>query len=346
MLRFRGWPGRRRVALALVATCALIALAGTASAATRSHTSRAQGGAKLTTLRVVFDWPGIDFEAIPLAAGNAEGFYKRAGLNVQIVIPPTTSTTVKMIAVGKGDLGFDTTTDVVFAQAAGIDVKSIANFSQSNNWGLVAPPGKRISLQGLKGKSIGIFTDSWTKAMMPYVLRAAGLSASQIKQPIFSSDDIAPMLAGKIDLATNTVNYAIAQVQSATGKRPSVLLATKFGAPNVPIWVYTAMSSWLANHGSEARAFLSATKKAFAWSIAHPAAAVDDYLAAYPKIGGTRQYSLAGWQATIPALGKPSSLLVQRASEWTAVARALKSVGLLSKPLPASTYFTNAYLGH
>jgi ABC-type nitrate/sulfonate/bicarbonate transport system substrate-binding protein len=343
MFRFIGRPGRRRVALAL-ATCALIAAAGTAAAATRSPASRT--GAKLTTLRVVFDWPGIDFEAIPLAAGNAEGFYKKVGLNVQVVIPPTTSTTVKMLAVGKGDLGFDTTTDVVFAQAAGIDVKSIANYSQNNNWGLVAPPGKRISLKSLKGKSIGIFTDSWTKAMMPYVLRAGRVTAGEVKQPIFSSDDIAPMLAGKIDLATNTVNYAIAQVQSATGKRPSVLLATKFGAPNVPIWVYTAMSSWLAKHGSETRAFLSATKKAFAWSIAHPAAAVDDYLAAYPKIGGTRKYALDGWQATIPALGKPSSLLVQRASEWDAVARALKSVNLLSKPLPASSYFTNAYLGH
>src|SRR5579884_3212568 len=325
MFRFTRSPGRRRAALALLATCALAVVAGSAAAATRSHSSRT--AAKLTTLRVVFDWPGIDFEAIPLAAGNAEGFYKKVGLNVQVVIPPTTSTTVKMLAVGRGDLAFDTTTDVVFAQAAGIDVKSIA-------------------LKSLKGKSIGIFTDSWTKAMMPYVLRAAGVTAGEVKQPIFTSDDIAPMLAGKIDLATNTVNYAIAQVQSATGKRPSVLLATKFGAPNVPIWVYTAMSSWLAKHGAEARAFLAATKKAFAWSIAHPAAAVDDYLAAYPKIGGTRKYALAGWQATIPALGKTSSLLVQRASEWSAVARALKSVNLLSKPLPPSSYFTNAYLGH
>ncbi len=346
MLRFRSWPGRRRVALALVAAGALIGVAATASAATRSHAPTAKSKASLTTLRVVFDWPGIDFEAVPLVAGNAQGFYKKVGLNVEVVIPPTTSTTVKMLAVGKGDIGFDTTTDVVFAQAAGIDVKSIANYSQENNWGLVAAPGKRIDLKSLKGKSIGIFTDSWTKAMMPYVLRAAGLSASDVKQPIFSSDDIAPMLAGKIDLATNTVNYAIAQVQSATGKRPSVLLATKFGAPNVPIWVYTAMSSWLAKHGSEAKAFLSATKKAFAWSIAHPSAAVDAYLAAYPKIGGTKKYSLSGWQATIPALGNPSSLLVQRKSEWTAVVQALKSVKLLSKPLPASRYYTNAYPGH
>lgn len=293
---------------------------------------------------MVFDWPGIDFEAVPLTVGKARGFYKKAGLDVQIVIPPSTSTTVKMLAANRGDIGFDTTTDVVFGQAAGIDVKSIANYSQNNNWGLVAKPGAKINVRKIKGKSIGIFTDSWTTAMMPYVLKAGRVTSSQVKQPIFSSDDIAPLLAGKIDLATNTLNYAIAQVQSATGKRPSVLLATKFGAPNVPVWVYTAMNSWLKGHGSQAKKFLSATRKAFAWSIAHPKAAVKAYLAAYPKIGGGMKYSLAGWKATIPALGSKKALLTQRAAQWRQVAHALKSVGLLSKPLPPSSYFTNAYL--
>jgi ABC-type nitrate/sulfonate/bicarbonate transport system substrate-binding protein len=340
MVRFAS----RRLALAIVAAAALTATIVTAAWASSTKSASASRSNGLTTVRVVFDWPGIDFEAVPLTVGNARGFYKKAGLDVKIVIPPSTSTTVKMLATGNGDIGFDTTTDVVFGQQAGIDVKSIANYSQNNNWGLVAKPGAKIDIKQIKGKSIGIFTDSWTKAMMPYVLKAGGVTASQVKQPIFSSDDIAPLLAGKIDLATNTLNYAIAQVQSGTGKKPSVLLATKFGAPNVPVWVYTAMDSWLKQHGAVAKKFLSATRQAFAWSIAHPSAAVKDYLKAYPKIGGGMKYSLAGWKATIPALGPTSSLLMQRALEWKQVAQALKSVGLLSKPLPPSTYFTNAYL--
>jgi NitT/TauT family transport system substrate-binding protein len=340
MVRFAS----RRLALIVVAMAVLTATIVTAAWASSARSAAGSRSTGLTTVRVVFDWPGIDFEAVPLTVGNARGFYKKAGLNVQIVIPPSTSTTVQMIAAGKGDIGFDTTTDVVFGQKAGIYVKSIANYSQNNNWGLVAKPGAKIDVKKIKGKSIGIFADSWTKAMMPYVLKAGGVSASEVRQPIFGSDDIAPLLAGKLDLATNTLNYAIAQVQSATGKRPSVLLATKFGAPNVPVWVYTGMDSWLKGHGAQAKKFLSATRKAFAWSIAHPAAAVKDYVKAYPKIGGGMKYSLDGWRATIPALGRASNLLTQRASQWNQVTRALKSVGLLSKPLPASTYFTNAYL--
>ena len=333
-----------RFAFGIAGAAALTAVVVTAAFASSSRPASASRSSGLATVRVVFDWPGIDFEAVPLTVGNARGYYKKAGLNVQIVIPPSTSTTVKMLAANRGDIGFDTTTDVVVGQQAGIDVKSIANYSQNNNWGLVAKPGKTINVSKIKGKSIGIFTDSWTKAMMPYVLKAGHVSAGQVSQPIFSSDDIAPLLAGKIDLATNTLNYAIAQVQSGTGKKPSVLLATKFGAPNVPIWVYTALTSWLKSHGSQAKKFLSATRKAFAWSIAHPAAAVKDYLKAYPKIGGGMKYSLAGWKATIPALGAKSSLLTQRASEWRQVAHALHSVGLLAKPLSPSSYFTNAYL--
>ncbi len=337
--------GRARHVLSVVLTAAagLVAAAGTSGAAAPQPTRAARHGG-LTTIRLVYDWPGIDFEAVPITAGDARGYYQKLGVKVDIVIPPTTSTTVKMLAVGKGDIGFDTTTDVVFAQAEGIDVKSIANYSQDNNWGLVAPPGRRIDLKRLKGASIGIFTDSWTQAMMPYVLRAAGLSAGEISTPIFTSDDIAPLLAGKIDFATNTLNYAIAEVMGATGRRPTTLLATNFGAPNVPIWVFTAMSSWLKSHGSEARAFIAATRKAFAWSIAHPAAAVKDFVAAYPKNGSSEQYNLNGWRATIPVLGATGTLLRQRASQWTEVARALRAVKLLGKVLPASSYFTNAYL--
>src|SRR5512135_330480 len=103
----------RRLALGIAVTAALTATVVTAAWGSSTRSTSTRG---LTTVRVVFDWPGIDFEAVPLTVGNARGFYKKAGLNVQIVIPPSTSTTVQMIAAGKGDVGFDTTTDVVFGQ--------------------------------------------------------------------------------------------------------------------------------------------------------------------------------------------------------------------------------------
>ncbi len=344
----QGVTGRRRrfgkrallgTALASTMVAAVAGATGAQAGANGSHRAAA-----LTSLRLVYDWPGIDFEAVPIVVGQKMGFYKKAGLDVSIVIPPDNATTVKMIATGRGDIGFDTTTDVVFARNAGIPVLSIANYSTSNDWGLVAAPGKRINLKDLKGKSIGIFTDSWTTAMLPYLLKAAGVTASQVHEVVFGSDDIAPMLAGKIDLSTNTLNYAVAEVENGTGKLPTTLLGTKFGAPNIPIWVFTAMAPWLNQHGSEAAAFLTATRQAFAWSIAHPAQATKDFIAAYPKNGSTWKYNLVGWEQTIPALGTPSTMMRQTASEWSKVPNALKAVKLVKSVAPASTYFTNKYL--
>src|SRR5579875_2435671 len=245
----RAFPGRRGLQATAIAAAAATASLSVAVATGTARTAHRSS----TTLRLAYDFPGIDFEAVPFVVGEKQGYYAKQGSNVQIVIPPDTSTSVKMVARGEADLGFDPTADVPFARAAGIPITSIGNFSMQNNWGLFTMPGHPVNIHAIKGKSFGVFTDAWTKSMMPFVLKAGHVTASQVKEIIFTSNDLSPMLAHKIDIATNTTNYAIAAVKSSTGKNPEVALGTKFGAPNVPIWDYTAMSSWLQSHGTEAR---------------------------------------------------------------------------------------------
>jgi hypothetical protein len=48
--------------------------------------------------------------------------------------------------------------------------------------------------------------------------------------------------------------------------------------------------------------------------------------------------------ATVPLRGS-HGLLTQWPSEWTQTVNVLKSVNLLSMSFPASTYYTNQYLG-
>lgn len=321
------------------------ASSGTGGSPAAAGSGGTSAGGNVTTLRLVYDFPTIDFEAIPFVVGNAQGFYKKHGLNVSIVLPPDTSTTVKMLARNKGDIGFDTTADVAFARAAGIPITSIGNYSQENNWGLAAKPGTKIDITKIKGKSFGVFTDSWTKSMMPYVLKAGHVSAGDVKQIIFNSNDLTPMLSGKIDYATNTSNYAIASIKSSTGKAPAFLSAAQFGAPDIPIWVYTASDDWLSSHSAQAKQFLAATQEATNWAIAHPEKAVKEFITAYPNNGQSAEYNKYGWAATVPLLkNKQGKMLVQTASEWSQVTNALKGSGLLHTTLPAAKYYSNAYL--
>ncbi|HEX3982687.1 MAG TPA: ABC transporter substrate-binding protein [Acidisoma sp.] len=299
--------------------------------------------ADLTKLRLVYDWVTPDFELIPTAVAQAQGFYKDAGLDVSVLFPPNNSTTVRMLGSGQGDIGFDPVTDVAFAAAQGIPLVSIAFYSQSNNCGLFGRPGEPVDLSTLKGKKIGIYTDSWTKAMMPYILKKAGVTENDVEQIIATDDDIPMLLTKKIDYATNCSNYALADVVPATKQEPTMLLGPAGGMPDVPVWDFTVMKAYGEANADAVKAWLAATKKGMEWATAHPDEAVDILLKLYPG-AGDKAYNAIGWKATIPLLKGPSGYFVQTDAQWEAIAKALADTKQIDRVLPASTYYTNAYL--
>jgi ABC-type nitrate/sulfonate/bicarbonate transport system substrate-binding protein len=299
--------------------------------------------ADLTKVHLVYDWVTPDFELIPTAVAQAEGFYKDAGLDVSVLFPPNNSTTVRMLGSGEGDIGFDPVTDVAFAAAQGIPLVSIAVYSQSNNCGLFGRPGEPIDLSTLKGKKIGVYTDSWTKAMMPYILKKAGVTEDDVQQIIATDDDIPMLLTKKIDYATNCSNYALADVVPATKQEPTMLLGPAGGMPDVPVWDFTVLKAYGEAHAATIKAWLAATQKGMEWASAHPDEAVADLLKLYPS-AGDKDYNAVGWKATIPLLKGPQGYFIQTDAQWDGIAKALADTKQIDKALPASTYYTNAYL--
>jgi ABC-type nitrate/sulfonate/bicarbonate transport system substrate-binding protein len=307
------------------------------------NATSAQSGHRQVPVRFAYDWPTPDFAIIPVIVARDKGFYRSAGIDLRVVFPPDVATTMKMLGIGQANIGYDTTTDVAFAKQQGVPAISIANFSQSNNWGLIGRPGERIDLHTLRGKSIGIYNDSWTKAMLQFVLRAAHVKESQVKLVTAASDVIPLLLSKKIDLATETTNYGGVEVLTTTHRRPTVLLAAKVGAPNVPIWVYATNTRWAQQHPVVVHKWLVATRRAILWSIAHPDQAVRIYEKAYPKTGATHAYNLAGWKATMVLLKGRHGFFRETDAQWRELTQALKSVHALTKVLPPSAYYTNSY---
>mgnify|MGYP003347867944 CR=1 FL=1 len=243
-----------------------------------------------------------------------------------------------------GDLGLVTTTDMAAAIEANVPVVSIANYSQSNNWGLFTKPGVDISIDTIKGKTISGFGDTWTNAMLPFVLKTAGLTDADVK--VVTVDNDTPLLlSGKVDIATNTTNYLAPAVLDETGMAPGVLLAKDAGAPDVPIWVYAGQSAWLDAHPEAASAWLAATAQATEWAIANPEDAVTAFEKAYPDNGYSHSYNLAGWQATVAVLkNQAGQLFTQTDAQWQQLADALVGIGALAKAQSPSAYYTNKYL--
>jgi NitT/TauT family transport system substrate-binding protein len=301
------------------------------------------GAEDLKKITYVFDWSTPDHELIPIVVAKDHGLYKDVGLDVEITFPPDSATTAGILLAGSGDLGFETTTDVAFGHEQGAPIVSIGNFIQTNNWCLFGKPGEPFDLTKLEGKPFGVYSDSWTKAMMPFVLKKAGLKPDQIKEVIVDSS-MPLMLAGKIDIATNTENYGVAEVQASMGMAPSMVCARELGAPDVPIWVYTASQTWLDKNGDTATKFMAATTKATEWAVEHPDEAVALFGKYYPDNANTT-YDKIGWNALLPYFkNADGKMMVQSADIWKGLAEALKATDQIKEVPDPNVYFTNKYL--
>jgi ABC-type nitrate/sulfonate/bicarbonate transport system substrate-binding protein len=299
--------------------------------------------AELKPVRLVYFWPVQGFLLIPIVVAQKHDIYRRHGLTVSIELPPDAQTTARMLAVGQADIAMEPRTDVIFAANIDLPLISIANYDQHNSWCVVGRPGQEIDLKSLRGKRIGIFTDSWTAVMMRMLFDRTGIAdPAEVEQIITQFEDMPLLLAGRLDLATNTAPFAIAESVTGTGKRPNLACPDRTGIPDIPVWSFTATPAWLKQHETEARAWLAATIEALNWSVAHPAEAAKLFAQTYPLVDSPL-YDDVGWAATLPYLGSPGEFLQQTDASWAELAAGMQRIGLISKVMPLSTYYTNAY---
>lgn len=337
--------------LALLLAVAIGALAAACGGSDESTTTTADGGAtsaapsgEPTALTMSYSWPTVDFMAVPIVVAQEMGYFAEAGLEVELIFPPDPASSAKVLATGDSDIGLITTTDVAFAVKEGLGITAIGNYTTSNNWGLFTKPGTPIALDTLKGKKISGYGDSWTKAMLPFVLDAAGLTEQDVE--VVTVDwDLPLLLKGEVDVATNTTNFLIPGVLDETGEEPNYLLAKDNGAPDVPVWVYAVNDEFAAGNADAVSAFLRAIGEATVWASDNPEEAVKMFEAAYPDNGYTTTYNTAGWEDTLRyARGADGSLFLMNDEQWTGLAEALAGIGELDAVAPASDYYTNDYI--
>lgn len=337
--------------LALLLAVAIGALAAACGGSDPEQaTTAADGGTTAapsgepTKLTMSYSWPTVDFMAVPIVAAQELGYFAEAGVEVELIFPPDPASSAKVLATGDSDIGLITTTDMAFAVKQGLGITAIGNYTTSNNWGLFTKPDTPISLDTLKGKKISGYGDSWTKAMLPFVLDSAGLTEQDVE--VVTVDwDLPLLLKGEVDVATNTTNFLIPGVLDETGKEPNYLLAKDNGAPDVPVWVYAVNDEFAAGNADAVSAFLRAVGEATVWASENPAEAVKMYEAAYPDNGSSTAYNTAGWEDTLKyARGADGSLFTMTDEQWTSLGDALKGIGELDEVAPPSDYYTNDYI--
>lgn len=322
-------------------TAALLALAtvGASSACGNDDATR-QTADGLTKVNMIMEWPVADAFWTPFLVAKDKGYYKDAGLDVTITPPPTVADTMKFLGTAQADMAFTTTLDVLFARDQDAPVVATGSYGGSNNWGLIAKAP--FDLAQIKGKTVGIYNDAWSKAQLSLMLNSVGLKLSDVKLVTAADDTVPLLLQDKVDVITGVTNAESSEIRSTGGFDPFFMPARDHGAPNTPIFVVAGNTEWLQKNPDQARAFMAASIRGLNDAVADPTAALEVFKKMYPS--SDMGFVTDAWNTTVGILKPQQPPFVQSDQQWEGLLKAAVDQGLVKSTGAPNTYWANDYL--
>jgi putative hydroxymethylpyrimidine transport system substrate-binding protein len=293
----------------------------------------------------MLDWfPNADHVGIYQA--QAEGDFKRSGLDVHLQVPSDPASPLELLAAGRVDVAISYEPEVMLARNRNLPVVSVAAIVQEPLTSIVSVGSKRIkTVAQLRGKRVGDAGIPYQHAYLTTILAHAGVPQSSVKETNVGSNLVPAMLSGRVDATLGAYwNYEAIQL-AQMGRHPNVIRVNRVGVPNYDELVVTVRRQTLAKHPDEIRRFLQALGRGYASVRSDPSAAVDNLVRANP--GLDRKLQLASVRATLPAFfpANPSRPWgYQDQVQWNAYGQWMLSHHLISNPAAVANASTNEEL--
>lgn len=300
---------------------------------------------QLKKVTFVLDWtPNTNHTGLYVA--QEKGYFKDAGLSVEIVQPPEDGAEV-LVASGKADFGMsfqDTMAPALVGDNA-LPITAVAAVIQHNTSGIISRKGEGMaSPKGMEGKKYATWDSPVEKAMIKEVVEADGGDFSKIEMiPSTVTDEVSALKTKSVDAIW--IFYAWAGVKMEQEGLDTDYFA--FADINPVFDYYTpviiASNDFLKNDPETARAFLGALNKGYEDAVNNPEEAAGILLKAAPELDETlvmesQKYLADKYQADVDVWGYIDPARWNRFYDW------LNEKGLSKAEIPENTGFSNDYL--
>lgn len=319
----------------------LAAVLVTASAAVITP---AEESGELQKVTVILDYvPNTNHTGMYVALD--QGMYAAEGLDVTI-IEPTEGATNTLVAQGKGTFGISYQEDLTLALTAAdpLPLKAIATLIQHNTSGFVVLEGSGIaSPADWEGKVYAGWGGPGENAVIQSVMKQAGADPSKLNMVI--ADGLGFESLGRAcDIMWFFEAWDCIQADMAG----VALDYTPCSALDERLDYYTPIivtsDSVLENDPALVEAFLRATQKGYEESMKDPDAAAEVLLKYAPNydlemLKRSQEYLTDKYIADADAWG------VMKDEVWDNYTEFLVDTGVLTEAIPASSCYTNDFLG-
>lgn len=307
------------------------------------------GGGQAAKLTICLDWtPNTNHTGLFVA--QAKGWFAEAGLEVDIVQPPEDGATA-LCAAGQAQFAVTVQDNLAaaFARENTLEVTAVAALVQHNTSGILSRAGEGLDAPaGLAGNRYSTYNGVIELAIMKQVVEADGGDFSQVNLIPYTLEDEAGALRENLTDAI-WVYYGWGGVAAKLAGLDFDYFYFKDIDPVFDYYtpVIIANNAFLAEHPQQAKAFLSAVARGYEYAVEHPEEA------AQILMDGDTTGSLAGSQELVTESQKWLSTQYKAEvarwgyidpARWNRFYQWLNDNGLVEKPIPDNTGFSNDYL--
>ncbi|MER8562606.1 ABC transporter substrate-binding protein [Mesorhizobium sp. M0578] len=263
--------------------------------------------------------------SIGIVYAEVLGYYKEAGIDLEIESGKGSGSTSQLVAAGNTDVGLASGPSALSIAAKGAPVKIIAPVFQKNGFGIVSLKDGPISKpKDLEGKTFAITPGSANIPLFEAMVKANAIDKSNINMIL--ADDasfIALLNEKKVDAVSDAPGDQMVPLEFM-GVETKIMYYADIGVPTVGISLI-ARDDKLKQNPELYKKFVNATLKGYAAAAKNPDAAIDALFEKYPNSGSKDRVSVSLKKYTLSLLCLQGSTGLGRAPAdlWKSTGQAL-----------------------
>jgi putative hydroxymethylpyrimidine transport system substrate-binding protein len=289
-------------------------------------------------------YPNPDHAGIYMA--QKLGYFREAGLDVNINAPSDPSAPIKEVAAGQTDLAISYEPEVLLARQQHLDVVAVGALVDQPLTSLIWLRNSGIKGVGdLRGKTIATAGIPYQGAFLKTILARANLSPANVKAVNVGFGLLPALVGGSAQAMLGGYRNVEAIDLRERGKHPVVIPVNRLGVPTYNELVLVAQRKHLEEDPESIRLFIAALARGTAAAVKNPGEATKAVLEANHSL--EPKLTAAEVKATLPLLesnrgGHPYGYMDP--GQWRNFIAWMRDNELISSLPPPSEVLSNAYL--
>lgn len=230
---------------------------------------------ELQKVSVLLDWYPNAVHSF-LYAAKDQGYFKEAGLEVELITPAGTEDGITLVAANKADLAISYPKQIILARGQEIPVKSVGAIVRSSlNQLMVRKDVGVKTLKDLEGKKVGYPSFDIDKETVKAMVKEAGGDPSKVEFVDVGYDLMTSIETKRVDAIIGGYINHEKIILEKQGIGLDTFNPVDFGVPNNYELAFIASDEGVKNNNDKIQAFLEAVKKGYEYTKNNPDKALD-----------------------------------------------------------------------